>query len=222
VFVAGPLALQWDVIRILNAWLLPILGFVLVMSVVALAVAFRSVIVASVTTLMTLLSVTATIGVLVLVIQKGVGASLLGSTHASIASAWVPLVLFSVLFGLSMDYHVFLVSRIQERYSMTGEATGSIVFRVRAAGRIICAAAVIMGVVFAAFAGRLVFLQQLGLAVAVLIDAMLVRLTLVPAIMTRLGDHNWYASAWDRWFGRARGVARSDSAGPIESIARRE
>lgn len=199
VHVGGPLTLQQDVLRIIESWQPRIIAFVLAMSVVVLAVAFRSVVAALVATSMTLLSVAAALGVLVLVIQQGVGASLLGVAQVDAIEAWVPLVLFAILFGLSTDYHVFLLGRVQERYRQTGDPTGAVAFGVGATGRIICAAALIMGVVFASFAaGRLVLLQQLGLglAVAVLIDALLVRLTLVPAIMTVLGHANWRGRAW--------------------------
>ena len=201
VFVTGPLALQWDVIQIIERWQLRIIGFVLGLSFVILAVVFRSIVVPLLATLMTLLSVSAAIGVLVLVVQEGHGASLLGLEQAEMIEVWVPIVLFSILFGLSMDYHVFLLSRIHEAYRDSGDTTSAIAFGVRSTGTIICGAALIMVVVFGCFAtGQLLLLQQIGfgLAVAILIDAFLVRLILVPATMTLLGRWNWYLPEWLR------------------------
>ena len=110
-------------------------------------------------------------------------------------SAWLPLFLFSVLFGLSMDYHVFLLSRIRERWLESGDTTDAVAFGVRSTGRIITGAALIMVAVFAGFAtGELVMFQQLGfgLGLAILLDATVVRCVLVPAAMKLLGRHNWW------------------------------
>jgi uncharacterized membrane protein YdfJ with MMPL/SSD domain len=138
----------------------------------------------------------------VLVFQHGTGASLFGFQQVDSIQAWLPLFLFSVLFGLSMDYQVFLLSRIQERYRQTGDNRDAVTFGLRTTGGIITGAAVIMVAVFAGFAaGRLVELQQtgFGLAVAVLIDATLVRSVLVPAAMRLLGTWNWYLPRWLGW-----------------------
>jgi putative drug exporter of the RND superfamily len=116
--------------------------------------------------------------------------------------AWIPLFLFTVLFGLSMDYHVFLLSRIRERYDQTGDNTASIAFGVSSTGRIITGAALIMVAVFGGFAsGQLVMFEQMGfgLAVAVLLDATIVRSVLVPATMRLLGDRNWYLPRRLEW-----------------------
>lgn len=199
VFVTGPLTVQWDVIQIIETWQPRIIGFVLGMSFIVLLVVFRSIVVPLVATLTTLLSVSAATGVVVLVIQEGYGASLLGIQETSMIEVWVPIVLFSILFGMSMDYHVFLLSRIQERIGPAGDTTAAIAFGVRSTGGIICGAALIMVIVFGSFAsGQLVLLQQIGfgLAVAILIDAFLVRLILVPATMTILGIRNWYLPGW--------------------------
>ena len=197
--VAGPLALQMDVIDIVEAWQWRIVAVILGMSFIILTLVFRSIVVPIVATLMTLLSVSAATGMLVLVVQKGFGASLLGLHRAPVIEVWVPIVLYSILFGLSLDYHVFLLSRIREQYRRTGDVTGAVAFGVRSTGGIICGAALIMAIVFGSFAsGRLLILQQIGfgLAAAILIDAFLVRLILVPAAMTVLGRRNWYLWEW--------------------------
>ncbi len=179
-----------------------IVAFVLALSFVLLLVAFRSVVVPLKAIAMNLLSVGATYGLLVAVFQWGIGADLLGFQTADVIEAWVPLFLFTVLFGLSMDYHVFLLSRIRERYDQTGDNAGSVAFGLQATGAIITGAALIMVAVFGGFAmGDLAMFQQMGfgLAVAVVLDATLVRSVLVPATMALLGDRNWYLPDWLQW-----------------------
>ena len=125
-----------------------------------------------------------------------------GLQHTPTIEAWIPIFLFSVLFGLSMDYHVFLLSRIREHYDETGDNSESVAVGLKSTGRIITGAALIMVAVFSGFAaGRLVMFQQLGfgLGVAVLIDATLIRTVLVPSAMALLGDRNWYMPKWLSW-----------------------
>ncbi|MGH3012670.1 MAG: MMPL family transporter [Gaiellaceae bacterium] len=144
----------------------------------------------------------AAFGLLVLVFQEGVGAGLLGLEQVQTIEAWISLFLFTVLFGLSMDYHVFLLSRIREQYDRTGDNTASIVFGVGSTARIITGAALIMVAVFGGFAaGQMVMIQQMGfgLGVAVLLDATIVRSVLVPATMRLLGDRNWYLPRRLEW-----------------------
>jgi RND superfamily putative drug exporter len=172
-----------------------VFGLVLGLSFLLLVVAFRSLVVAATAIGANLLSVGAAYGLLVLVFQEGVGAGLLGFTQSDTVEAWLPLFLFSVLFGLSMDYHVFLLSRIQERWVQSRETADAVVFGVRSTGRIITGAALIMVAVFAGFAtGDLVIFQQmgLGLGAAILLDATVVRCVLVPAAMKLLGRRNWW------------------------------
>jgi uncharacterized membrane protein YdfJ with MMPL/SSD domain len=119
--------------------------------------------------------------------------------------AWVPLFLFSVLFGLSMDYQVFLLSRIRERYDQTRDTTDAVTFGVSSTARIITGAALIIVAVFAGFAaGELVMFQQMGfgVAVALLIDATIIRSVLLPAVMHLLGRWNWYLPRWLDWLPR--------------------
>ena len=151
---------------------------------------------------MNLLSVAAAYGLMVLVFQKGYLVDLFGFQQVDTIEAWIPLFLFSVLFGLSMDYHVFLLSRIKERFNQTNDNTDSVVFGVGTTSRLITGAALIMVAVFGGFAaGQLVMFQQMvfGLAVAVLIDATLIRSVLVPAAMQLLGRWNWYFPSKLEW-----------------------
>src|SRR6266704_1271314 len=183
------------------------IAFVLGLSFLLLMVVFRSVVLPALGVALNLLSAGAAYGLLVWVFQQGHGAGLLGFQRVETIESWLPLFLFSVLFGLSMDYQVFLLSRIQERYGQTGDNRDAVSFGLRTTGGIITGAAVIMVAVFAGFAaGRLTMLQQMGfgLAVAVLIDATLVRSVLVPAAMTLLGRWNWYLPGWLGWLPQFR------------------
>ena len=176
--------------------------FVLGLSFVLLTVAFRSVVVALTAIALNLLSVGAAYGLLVLVFQHGVGAGLLGFTQLDVIEAWVPLFLFSVLFGLSMDYQVFLLSRIRERYDRGHDTRDAVRWGVASTARIITGAALIIVAVFSGFArGDLVMFQQMGFGVAVslLIDATIIRSVLLPSLMALLGERNWYLPGWLEW-----------------------
>jgi putative drug exporter of the RND superfamily len=176
--------------------------FVLGLSFVLLTIAFRSIVVAAKAIVMNLLSVGAAYGLLVLVFQNGVGNELLGLRKAETIDAWVPLFLFAVLFGLSMDYQVFLLSRIRERYSRTRDNDTAVSFGIGSTARLITGAALIIIAVFWGFAmGDTIAFQQMGfgVAVALLIDATIVRSVLVPAAMKLLGDRNWYLPSWLTW-----------------------
>ncbi len=130
------------------------------------------------------------------------GAGLLGFQRSEVIEPWLPLFLFTVLFGLSMDYHVFLLSRIKERWDETGDNHGAVVYGLRSTGALITGAALIMVAVFGGFAtGEMLQLQQMGfgLAAAVILDATIIRCVLVPATMELLGDRNWYFPAWLAW-----------------------
>jgi RND superfamily putative drug exporter len=165
-------------------------------------IVFRSVVLPLKAIILNLLSVGAAYGLLVLVFQEGVGADLLGFQETPTVEAWIPLFLFSILFGLSMDYHVFLLSRIREHFDLTGRNGESVAVGLQSTAKIITGAAIIMVAVFGGFAtSRLVGLQQMGfgLAVAVFIDATIIRSILVPAGMTVLGKWNWYLPSWLGW-----------------------
>ena len=202
VLVAGDTAESIDESDTMSDWLPIVLAFVLGLSFVLLTVAFRSLVVAAKAIVVNLLSVGAAYGVLVLVFQEGIGNELFGFPQVDTIEAWVPLFLFAVLFGLSMDYHVFLLSRIRERFRRTGDNSDAIAHGVGSTGRIITGGALIIIAVFSGFArGDLVMFQQMGfgVAVALLLDATIVRLVLVPAAMQLLGERNWYLPAWLRW-----------------------
>ena len=202
VFVGGTTAENVDFFDVMHNWLPIVLVFVLGLSFVLLTVAFRSVVIAGTAIVLNLLSVGAAYGLMVLVFQHGVGADLFGFQQVDTIEAWVPLFLFAVLFGLSMDYHVFLLSRIRERFTETGNTTEAVVSAVGTTARIITGAALIIVAVFVGFAaGELVMFQQMGfgIAVALLIDATIVRSVLVPAAMTLLGKWNWYLPRWLDW-----------------------
>ena len=201
-YVGGDTAEDIDYYDVMNTWLPIVIVFVLGLSFVLLTIAFRSIVVPATAIAMNLLSVGAAYGLLVLVFVKGVGNEIFGFQQVDFVEAWVPLFLFAVLFGLSMDYQVFLLSRIRERFSQCGDNDESISFGVGSTARLITGAALIIIAVFAGFArGDLVMFQQMGfgVAVALLIDATIIRSVVVPATMTLLGRWNWYLPSWLRW-----------------------
>jgi uncharacterized membrane protein YdfJ with MMPL/SSD domain len=201
-YVTGETAEIVDYRELMADWLPIVFAFVLGLSFILLTVAFRSLVVPAKAILLNLLSVGAAYGLIVLVFQKGIGNEIFGFPKVESVEAWLPLFLFSVLFGLSMDYHVFLLSRIRERFTQTGDSSEAVSFGVRTTARLITGAALIIVVVFAGFAtGELVMFQQMGFGVAVslLIDATLIRSVLVPAAMELLGERNWYLPAWLGW-----------------------
>jgi len=179
-----------------------VLLFVLGISFILLLLAFRSLVVAAISIVLNLLGVGAAYGLLTLVFIHGIGTRLFGFVHVTAIDAWVPLFLFSVLFALSMDYQVFLMSRIKERYDLTGSTHEAVVGGVASTARIITGAALIIIVVFAGFArGELAMFQQMGfgVAVALFLDATLVRLVILPSVLTLLGDRSWHLPAWLEW-----------------------
>ncbi|HEY7031653.1 MAG TPA: MMPL family transporter [Thermomicrobiales bacterium] len=202
VYVAGDPAANADLNLLIARWTPRVFALVLGLSFLLLLLAFRSLVVPIKAIAMNLLSVGAAYGLLVLVFQKGYLHGFFGFEQTPTIEAWLPIFLFCILFGLSMDYHVFLLSRIREHYDRTGNNREAVAVGLRSTARIITGAASIMVVVFGAFAsGEIVFFQQLGfgLAVAILVDATIVRLVLVPASMALLGDRNWYLPRWLGW-----------------------
>jgi RND superfamily putative drug exporter len=179
-----------------------VFAFVLGLTFVLLTIAFRSIVIAATSIVLNLLSVGAAYGLIVLVFEKGIGNGIFGFSQSDTIEAWVPLFLFSVLFGLSMDYQVFLLSRIKERYDGTGNTRGAVIWGVGSTARIITGAALIIVAVFAGFAkGDLIQFQQMGfgVAVALLIDATVIRSVILPAAMALLGRWNWYLPRWLGW-----------------------
>jgi RND superfamily putative drug exporter len=176
-----------------------LIGIVLLLSFLLLMAVFRSVLVPIKAVLMNLLSVGAAYGVIVAVFQWGWGAELIGVGKPGPIEAWAPMFLFAIVFGLSMDYEVFLLSRIKEEFNRTGDNTSAVADGVAATARVITAAALIMVCVFGAFVlgdDRQLKLFGLGMAVAVFLDATIVRMVLVPATMELLGARNWWMPAW--------------------------
>jgi uncharacterized membrane protein YdfJ with MMPL/SSD domain len=202
VLVGGHTAETVDYEHLTSHWLPLVFIFVLGLSFILLTIAFRSIVVPATAILMNLLSVGAAYGLLVLVFLQGYGNEIFGFQQVDSVAAWVPLFLFSVLFGLSMDYQVFLLSRIRERFSTTGDNRDSVAFGVGSTARLITGAALIIIAVFSGFArGDLVMFQQMGfgVAVALLIDATIIRSVIVPASMALLGRLNWYLPSWLSW-----------------------
>jgi RND superfamily putative drug exporter len=201
-YVDGASAQNLDYFAITDRYLPIVFALVLGLSFVLLTLAFRSIVVPASSIVMNLLSVGAAYGLLVLVTQQGVGAGLFGFQQVPVVEAWIPLFLFSVLFGLSMDYQVFLLSRIRERYDQRGDSREAVAYGIGSTAQLITGAALIMVAVFAGFAaGQLVMFQQMGfgLGVAILIDATLVRTILMPAWMELLGDRSWYLPHFLAW-----------------------
>ena len=201
-----------------------VIALVLTLTLVFLTVVFRSLVVAGTAVVLNLLSVSAAYGLLVLVFQHGVGAGLFGFEQVDTIEAWVPLFLFSVLFGLSMDYQVFLLSRIRERFDETGDTTDAVTFGVASTARIITGAALIIVAVFAGFAsGELIMFQQMGfgVAAALLIDATIIRSVLLPSTMRLLGAWNWYLPRWLAWLPRLQVEGPSDLASAPRPLSSR-
>jgi uncharacterized membrane protein YdfJ with MMPL/SSD domain len=209
VLVGGDTAYNVDYLHQTTLYTPIVFLFVLGLSFVLLTVAFRSLVIPMKAIAMNLLSVGAAFGLVVLFFQRGVGpeffkdiAGWLGFGQVEAIEAGLPLFIFTILFGLSMDYHVFLLSRIRERFDHTRDNTESVAYGLRTTGSLITGAAAIMVAVFGGFAaGPLVGLQQMGfgLAVAVALDATIVRSVLVPATMNLLGNRNWYLPSWLEW-----------------------
>jgi RND superfamily putative drug exporter len=207
VLVGGNTAFFTDFLDVADRYQWIVLAFVLGLSFILLTVVFRSIVLPVKAIIMNLLSVGAAYGAVTLVFQKGVGIGFFNAigfqfTRVDAIEAWLPLFLFSVLFGLSMDYHVFLLTRIREEYDKTHDNTEAVGYGLRTTAGIITGAALIMVAVFTGFAsGRLGPLQQMGfgLAVAVFLDATIVRSLLVPSGMRLLGDWNWYLPRWLNW-----------------------
>jgi putative drug exporter of the RND superfamily len=219
VYVGGKTAETADYFHAVSAPTPYVLIFVLGLSFLLLTLAFRSVVVAALSIVLNLLSVGAAYGLLTLVFLHGVGASIFGFQQVSAIDAWVPLFLFSVLFALSMDYQVFLMSRIKERYDQTGSTREAVTDGVASTARIITGAALIIVVVFSGFArGQLVMFQQMGfgVAAALLLDATLIRMVILPSALSLLGHRSWYLPRWLRWVPHLE-VEAPDARAAVES-----
>jgi uncharacterized membrane protein YdfJ with MMPL/SSD domain len=182
-----------------------VFAFVLLFAFGLMLVAFRSIVVAAKAIVLNLLSVAAAYGVLVLVFQHGIGKGLLGFSSTAGIDPVTPLLLFVILFGLSMDYHVFIISRIRETFDRGASMDEAIAHGIKSTAGVVTSAAIVMVAVFSIFAtlSMLIFKQfGVGLAAAILIDATLVRGVLLPASMKLLGERNWYLPKWLEWLPR--------------------
>jgi RND superfamily putative drug exporter len=197
----------------------PVVAFVLVFAFLLMLVAFRSPVIAAKAIVLNLLSVGAAYGVLVLVFQHGVGKGLVGLSSTAGIDPVVPLLLFVILFGLSMDYHVFLLSRIRELVQRGASTEEAVSQGIKTTAGVVTSAAIVMVFVFAVFIAlsMLLFKQfGVGLAVAILIDATIVRGILLPASMKLLGEWNWYLPSWLEWLPR---IDISEAEAPPETPA---
>ncbi len=205
VAVTGMTAGTADFNELMNARIGWVFAFVLSLAFLLLLVTFRSVVIAGKAIALNLLSVGAAYGVLVLVFQHGWGESLLGFRSTGAITSWLPPFLFVVLFGLSMDYHVFILSRVREAYDRGHSTQDAIRHGIRTTAGTVTSAGIIMVAVFGVFAtlSAVEFKQMgVGLAVAILIDATIVRAVLLPAAMALLGERNWYLPRWLEWLPR--------------------
>ncbi|MDH5288451.1 MAG: MMPL family transporter [Acidimicrobiia bacterium] len=196
--VTGAVPSGIDFTTFLGARILLFFGVVLALSFLLLMAVFRSVVVPLKAVIMNVLSIAASYGVVVVIFQWGWGGQFLNIAGAPI-EPFIPMMLFAIVFGLSMDYEVFLLSRVKEEYERTGDARNSVADGLASTARVISAAAAIMIVVFGSFmfeSNRIIKLFGLGLSLAVLLDASLVRLLLVPATMELLGARNWWLPRW--------------------------
>jgi RND superfamily putative drug exporter len=197
--VGGPAAQNHDLTTALTGRAPYAIGLILIVAFVLLLVVFRSLVVAVTSILLNVLTVGAAFGFATLVFQHGIGAGLLGTEHQQFIDAWAPLFFFALLFGLSMDYQLFLLAAIRERYEATGDTRTAVQEGIARTGRPITMAALVMIVVFIAFGVTgPIPPTELGitLAMAVLLDATVVRVLLVPAVMAVIGDRNWYLPRW--------------------------
>ena len=200
--VTGETAGSEDFNTQMTGSLLPVFAFVMGFAFLLMLLSFRSVTVALTALVLNLLSVAASYGALTLVFQHGIGASLIGTTGVGAIESWVPLFLFVILFGLSMDYHVFVVSRIKEAHDRGLATRAAVAHGITSTAGVVTSAATIMVAVFAVF-GTLDMQSMkqmgIGLAVAVLIDATVIRAVLLPSLMSLLGERNWYLPKWLSW-----------------------
>ena len=189
------------------------IGIIVVATFVLLFLMFGSVLVPIKAIVLNVLSLSATFGAMVWVFQQGHGSGILGFTPTGLTDTTTPILMFCIAFGLSMDYEVFLLSRIKEEYDRTGDNEASVAAGLERTGRIVTAAAALLAVTFLAFAtSDITFIKLfgLGLALAVLMDATLIRATLVPAFMKLAGDANWWAPAWMRRIHERFGFSESE------------
>jgi len=219
-YVAGQAAATLDIVGIYSDATPRIFAFVLGLSFLLMLIAFRSIVIPIKAILLNLLSTGAAFGVMVLVFHEGWFADQLGIVPGGVIESWVPIFIFTILFGLSMDYHLFILTRIKEARDRGLDSRAAVARGISVTSGTITSAASIMVVVFAVFVTfSFVFIQQLGLglAVAVFIDATLIRSVLLPATMTLLGDWNWWLPGWLGWLPHI--TIEAESAEPEPELA---
>ena len=198
-YVGGATASYEDIASKIDSRMAWFLFYIVGITFLILTMAFRSLVVAAKAAITTLLSAAAAFGAMTAVFEWGWLGAQIGLDVSGPTESFIPMIVLSILFGLSMDYEVFLVSRVREEYVRTGDARGSVRTGVGAIGKVIVAAGLIMGSVFWAFVisdDRTVKAFGVGLGVAILVDALLVRMVLVPAVMHLLGRRAWYIPRW--------------------------
>ena len=199
-----------------------VFGFVLLFAFLLMLISFRSIVVAAKAIVLNLLSVAAAYGVLVAVFQWGWGENLLDFESNGGITPWLPMFLFVILFGLSMDYHVFIISRIREAYDRGLSNEQAVTHGIKTTAGVVTSAAVVMVGTFSVFALLpLIDMKEMGigLAVAVLIDATLVRAVLLPATMVLLGERNWYLPKWLEWLPKLEHAEPAPEAPPVPTAA---
>jgi RND superfamily putative drug exporter len=219
ILVGGETAAGIDASAQLSQRLPLVIGLVILLSVILLMVAFRSIAIPLKAAAMNLLSIGAAYGAIVAVYQWGWLSPVFSVSRTGPIDPWIPLMMFTITFGLSMDYEVFLLSRIQEEWRRGSSNSAAVADGIASTGRVITAAAAIMVCVFGSFVVgdplRILDVFGLGLAVAILVDATLVRMVLVPSIMQLLGDANWWLPGWlDR---RLPGRGADPAVGPVRA-----
>ena len=218
--VTGGTAASHDFTQMMKDSVPLVFGFVLLFAFLLLLFAFRSIIVALKAIVLNLLSVAAAYGILVAVFQWGWGENLLDFNATGGIVPWLPVFLFVILFGLSMDYHVFILSRIREAYDRGMSTRDAVEHGIRSTAGVVTGAAIVMVGVFSVFALLPILdMKQMGigLAAAILIDATIVRAVLLPATMTLLGDRNWYLPSWLAWLPRP---PAEDAPEQVPAVAR--
>ena len=218
--VTGPTAQAKDFSDQMKTVAPRVFGFVLLFAFVLMLVSFRSIVIATKAVILNLLSVGAAYGILVLVFQEGWGKGLLGFEFTGGIDPFLPILLFVILFGLSMDYHVFILSRIREAYDRGMSTDDAIAHGIKTTAGVVTSAAIVMVGVFSIFAvlQMMIFKQfGVGLAAAILIDATIVRAILLPASMKLLGDWNWYLPKWLEWLPHLEHGEKLDPVADVES-----
>jgi uncharacterized membrane protein YdfJ with MMPL/SSD domain len=224
VAVTGEAASSYDFSQLTKHRAPYVFAFVLLLAFGLLLVAFRSIVIAAKAVVLNVLSVAAAYGLLVIVFQWGWGESLLGFESTGAITAWLPLFMFVILFGLSMDYHVFILSRIREAYDRGLDTDAAVTHGIRSTAGVVTAAAIVMVAVFSIFATlSTIDMKQagVGLAAAILIDATIVRAVLLPSAMKLLGDWNWYLPSWLEWLPQVSHETETPRAAPAPAPAGR-